>query len=196
MEILALAGHFRPSALSSLPSWLQCLLQCQHMISPASAIWRLTFFWWDRAGHSLGTVGLRGANTPGMHGTLVKEGLWLLHRFKSKATLSPSCARVSEAEEMWVMKRKGGLPACVHKEVHAAAVVIVLIKDYFPEFLLWHLRALPRMPFQKLLFDFQSRCSYTHARVLLAPSRSGKTHNPISTWLLSPVLTGKGGRGG
>lgn len=43
---------------------------------------------------------------------------------------------------------------CVQKEVHAAAVVIVLVKEYFPEFLLWHLRALPRMPFPKLLFDF------------------------------------------
>jgi len=65
------------------------------------------------------------------------------------------------AEGMCAMDRKGGVPACVHKEVHAAAVVIVLIKEYFPEFLLWHLRALPRMPFLKLLFDFRDRCS-TH----------------------------------
>lgn len=96
---------------------------------------------------------------------------------------------------MCAMEKKGGMPVYVHKEVHAAAVVIVLIKEYFPEFLLWHLRALPRMPFLKLLFDFQGRCS-THTHIQLAPSRSCKTHNPFNTWLLSPLLTGKRGCGG
>lgn len=55
--------------------------------------------------------------------------------------------------------QEGGVPACVHKEVPAAAVAIVLIKERFPEFLFWHLRALPRMLLLKSLFNFQGKCS-------------------------------------
>lgn len=88
--------------------------------------------------------------------------------------------------------QEGGVPACVHKEVPAAAVVIVLIKERFPEFLFWHLRALPRMPLLKLLFDFQGKCStHTHSPILFM-----QTHSPISTWLLFLLVTGKGGCGG
>lgn len=108
---------------------------------------------------------MRGTNSSGMYSVLVREGACLPHRFKLKTTLSPGCAKVSVAEGMYAMDRKGDVPAYVHKEVHAAAVVIVLIKECFPEFLLWHWKALPRMPFQKLLFDFQGRCNihvHTH----------------------------------
>lgn len=95
---------------------------------------------------------MRGTNISGMCGTWVRERPWLLHRFQLEATLAPGCARASVVEGLCVTGR--GLCPHAHKEVHVAAVVIVPIKQYFPEFLLWHLGTLPRMPFPKLLFDF------------------------------------------
>lgn len=115
----------------------------------------------NRAGHSLKMAGVRETNASGMYSVLVREGTCLLHRLQLKTTLSPGCAKVSVAEGMCVMDRKGDVPAYVRKDVHAAAVLIVLIKEYFPEFLLWHRKALLRMPLQKVLLDFQGRCN-TH----------------------------------
>lgn len=137
---------------------------------------------------------MRRTGVLGMYCVLVREGPRLSHRFKLKVTLSLFVQERLGQRGCVQWRRRGGMPACVYKEVHAAALVIVLIREYFPEFL-WHLRALPRMPFLKLLFDFQGRCS-THTHIQLAPSRSCKTHNPFNTWLLSPLLTGKWGCGG
>lgn len=80
-------------------------------------------------------------------------------------------------------RQEGGVPACVHKEVPAAAVVIVLIKERFPEFLFWHLRALPRMPLLKLLFDFQGKCG-THTQPHLVHA------NPQSHQHMAPLPFG------
>lgn len=98
------------------------------------------------------------------------------------------------AEGMCVVDRKGGVPAYVRKEVHVAAVVIVLIKEYFPEFLLWHLRALPRMPFLKLLFDFQGRCStHTHSWPHLVHANS-QSHQHMAPFPFADREGGGGGR--
>lgn len=121
------------------------------------------------------------------HGRLVRQGLWVLHRLKLKTTLSSGCARVSEAEGI-CDGQEGG----VHEEVPAAALAIVLIKERFPEFLFWHLRALPRIPLLKLLLDFQGKCN-AHTQSLISFLQ---THSPSSTGRLFLLLTGKGGCGG
>lgn len=193
-EVHALAGYFRPSALLAA---VPVVVPAQNIPCMCTLETHFLLVGQTRTGHSLKMAGVRGINASGMYSVLVREGMCLPHRFKLKTTLSPGCARVSVAEGTCVMDRKGDVPAYVHKEVHAAAVVIVLIKEYFPEFLLWHRRALPRMPFLKLLFDYPGQMQYTHTHTpTVGPILLMQTHDPNSTWLPSPLLRGKGNCGG